>query len=481
VTGAPTADTVSDDAAGPVGLRLPDRAAAHAAALRRAHPLRDGTLRLKAALDKPLASYYLILGCTLLLLSVGLMMVLSAGTAYDLDNGLPAYSMFSKQLAGAVVGLVLMWLAARSSPRLFRACAYPLLVAALLGVALVLVFGVEVDGAKRWLIVAGTQVQPSELAKLALVVWGADLLARKERLGRLTDARHLLIPLLPGAALLSLLVVLGKDLGTTFLLLVIFLTLLWIIGTPGRLLAGMAGLMAFVMLIVVAVHPYELARITSFFSAHSPSCQTLSCYQLIQGKDALGSGGLFGVGSGASRAKWGWVPNSPTDFIFAILGEELGLVGTVCVVALYGGIAFAGLRIARRAPDTFSRLAAGAITVWLVVQAMVNMGAVLGLLPISGVPLPLISAGVSSLLASLVALGMLMAFARAEPGAAQALAAAGPPAPIRLLRRLGVGRGAAATPAGLVAVPEAGTAVRPARPARAAGRRARGHGVPPPQ
>jgi len=422
-------------------LRLPGPAEARAAALDRAQRLRTAGQRLKALLDRPLASYYLVLGCTLLLLIVGLMMVLSAGTAYDLDQGYPAYSMFIKQLLGAAGGLALMWLAAKSPPRLFRACAYPLMLAALAGVALVLLFGVEVDGAKRWLVVAGFQVQPSELAKLALVVWGADLLARKERLGQLTDFRHLLIPLLPGAALLSLLVMLGKDLGTTFLLLAIFLALLWVIGTPGRLLAGMVGLMAFVLLIVVAVHPYELARITSFFSAHSPSCRTLSCYQLIQGKDALGSGGLFGVGSGASRAKWGWVPNSPTDFIFAILGEELGLVGTICVVALYGGIAFAGLRIARRAPDTFARLAAGSITVWLVGQAMVNMGAVLGLLPISGVPLPLISAGVSSLLASLAALGMLMAFARTEPGAARALAASGPAAtPRRLLRRVGLGR-----------------------------------------
>jgi cell division protein FtsW len=427
------------DTARPPSLRLPGPAEARAAAIDRAQRLRDAGLRLTALLDRPLASYYLVLGCTLLLLIVGLMMVLSAGTAYDLDQGYPAYSMFIKQLLGAAGGLALMWLAAKSPPRLFRACAYPLMLAALAGVALVLLFGVEVDGAKRWLVVAGFQVQPSELAKLALVVWGADLLARKERLGQLTDWRHLLIPLLPGAALLSLLVMLGKDLGTTFLLLAIFLALLWIIGTPGKLLAGMIGLMAFVLLIVVAVHPYELARITSFFSSHSPSCRTLSCYQLIQGKDALGSGGLFGVGSGASRAKWGWVPNSPTDFIFAILGEELGLVGTICVVALYGGIAFAGLRIARRAPDTFARLAAGAITVWLVGQAMVNMGAVLGLLPISGVPLPLISAGVSSLLASLAALGMLMAFARTEPAAARVLAAAGPAMPRRLLRRAGLG------------------------------------------
>ena len=440
--GLPASTDLPGSTSRPPSLRLPGPVEARAAALDRAQRLRDGTLRLTALLDRPLASYYLVLGCTLLLLAVGLMMVLSAGTAYDLDNGYPAYSMFIKQLLGAAAGLVLMWLAAKSPPRLFRACAYPLMLAALAGVAMVLLFGVEVDGAKRWLVVAGFQVQPSELAKLALVVWGADLLARKERLGQLTDWRHLLIPLLPGAGLLSLLVVLGKDLGTTFLLVAIFLALLWIIGTPGKLLALMVGLMAFALLLAVAVHPYELARVTGFFSSHSPSCSTLNCFQLIQGKDALGSGGLFGVGSGASRAKWGWVPNSPTDFIFAILGEELGLVGTICVVALYGGIAFAGLRIARRAPDTFARLAAGAITVWLIAQALVNMGAVLGLLPISGVPLPLISAGVSSLVASLAALGMLMAFARTEPGAAQALAAGRHATPRRLLRRLGAGHAA---------------------------------------
>jgi cell division protein FtsW len=402
--------------------------------------LRGAALRVNALLDRPLASYYLVLSCTLLLLGVGLMTVFSTSTAYDLDNGLPAYSMFEKQLLGAVVGLLLMWLAAKSPPRLFRRFAYPLLLGSVGGLMLVLLFGHEVYGAKRWLSVAGTQVQPSEFAKLALVVWGADLLARKEKLKQLTDWRHILVPLLPGAALMCLLVMIGKDLGTTFLLSVIFLALLWVIGAPGKLIVGMVALMLFALLMLIAVHPYEWARISSFFmSSQSPRCRSLTCYQLIHGKDALGSGGLFGVGSGASRGKWGSVPNSPTDFIFAILGEELGLVGTLCVVALYAGLAFAGLRIARRVPDTFARLCAGAITVWLTAQALVNMGAVLGLLPITGVPLPLISAGVSSLIVTLVAVGMLMSFARSEPDAVQALAAAGPSRTTRLIGWLGIG------------------------------------------
>jgi cell division protein FtsW len=334
-----------------------------------------------------------------------------------------------------------MWLAAKAPPRVFRVFAYPLLLASLLGLVLVLLFGPEVQGVQRWLIVGGNEVQPSEFAKLALVVWGADLLARKDRLGQLNDWRHLLVPLLPGAALMCLLVMIGKDLGTTFLLLVIFMALLWIIGAPGKLLISMLALLVFALGMLVAVHSYEWTRLIGFLSSQSSTnCVSVTCYQLTQGKDALGSGGWFGVGLGASTAKWGWLPLAYADFIFAVLGEELGLVGAICVIVLYGALAFAGLRIARRVPDTFSRLAAGSITVWLIMQAVVNIGAVLGLLPITGVPLPLISAGVSSLLATLAALGMLLSFARTEPGAAQALAAARPGVLRRLLGWLGIAR-----------------------------------------
>jgi cell division protein FtsW len=397
--------------------------------------------RWRALLDRPLTSYYLVLGCTLLLLALGLVTVLSASTAYQMVQGLPAYATFQKQVLGAVGGLVIMWLAAKAPARIFRACAYPMIAAAVLGLLAVLAVGPKVYGAERWITVAGIQVQPSELAKLAFVIWGADLLARKQKLRQLTDSRQLLMPLLPGLGLLATLVMLGDDLGTTSLLVVIFLALLWIIGTPGRLLFGMLALMAFVMMMLIVVHPYELQRITGFLQQSSTGCSSSSSYQLAEGKCALGSGGWFGVGLGASKAKWGWVPNSPSDFIFAILGEELGLLGTLCVVVLYGGIAFAGLRIARRVEDTFSRLAAGAITMWIIAQALVNIGAVLGVLPITGVPLPLISAGLSSLLVTMTALGMLMSFARSEPGARQALAAAGPGAGRRLLRWLGLDRG----------------------------------------
>ncbi len=391
-----------------------------------------------ALLDRPLTSYYLVAGITLLLLGLGLVMVLSTSSVQDLSEGLPAYSDFKKQLLGAAIGLPVMYVAARSSPRLFRAAAYPLLAVAVVGLGLTLIPGVgqSLNGAARWIQIGPFQLQPSELAKLALVLWGADLLARKERLRQLEDWRHLLVPLLPGAGLLCMLVMVGDDLGTTFVLLVIFITLLWVIGTPGRVFAGMLALMTLVMLLLAVTSTYRLRRLTGFLNpAGGPMGPN---QQGIQGKYAVGSGGLFGVGLGASREKWGYVPESTSDFIFAIIGEELGLVGTLCVCALYGGLAFAGLRVARRVEDTFIRLAAAAITAWIVMQAVVNIGAVICVLPITGVPLPLVSAGLSSLLVTMVALGILMAFARQEPGAREALAARGPALPLRVLSWLGL-------------------------------------------
>jgi len=402
--------------------------------------VRDRIGSWRALLDRPLTSYYLVLGITVLLLGLGLVMVQSTASVADLSAGLSPYSDFKKQLLGAAVGVPLMWMAARSSPRLFRAFAYPLLALSVVGLSLTLIRGVGVseNGAARWIAIGGQQIQPSELAKLALALWGADLLARKDKLGLLTDWRHMLVPLMPGAAVLSLLVMTGDDLGTTFILLMIFLALLWVIGVPGRVFAGMLILILLAIGLMIVTQQYRLGRLTGFLGAQgSPTGPNM---QRIQSQYAVGSGGVFGVGLGAGREKWGWVPESTDDFIFAIIGEELGLIGTLCVTFLYGGLAFAGLRIARRVPDTFARLAATAITVWIVLQAAVNIGVAIGVVPVVGVPLPLVSAGLSSLLVTLVALGMLMSFARIEPGAQQALAARGPGWPLRVLSWLGLAK-----------------------------------------
>jgi len=382
----------------------------------------------RALLDRPLTSYYIIAGITTLLLSLGLVMVQSTASITDLSNGKSPYHDFIVQLVGIVVGVPVMWVAARSHPRLFRAAAYPLLAIAAIGLLLVLIPGVgrSANGATRWIaLTSSISFQPSELAKLALAVWGADLLARKEKLGMLADWRHMLVPLLPGTGVLALLVMAEDDLGTTSILLIIFLALLWFIGTPGRVFAGLLILMGLVLLLLMVTQSYRVKRLTGFWDSANTD-PTGANMQAIQGKYALGSGGIFGVGLGASREKWGWLPESTSDFIFAIIGEELGLVGTFCVTALYGGLAFAGLRVARRAPDTFSRLLSAVITIWIVGQAVVNIGAVIGVFPITGVPLPLVSQGLSSVLVTMLGLGMLMSFARREPGASHALAARGP-------------------------------------------------------
>jgi cell division protein FtsW len=244
---------------------------------------------------------------------------------------------------------------------------------------------------------------------------------------------------MPGAAILALLVLAGHDIGSTCVLMAIFLGLLWVVGCPRRAFFGVLGLMLFALIIVILTWSYARMRLLGFLSPQTASSATSTGWQPTNGQYALGSGGLFGVGLGASRSVWGWVPEAPTDFIFAILGEELGLVGTLSVVLLYGGIAYAGIRIARRMSDTFMRLAAAAVTIWIVFQALINIGAVLGLVPITGIPLPLVSEGLSSLLVTMAGLGMLLCFARHEPGAEQALAAAGPSVPRRILSWLGLG------------------------------------------
>ncbi|MGH3320220.1 MAG: putative lipid II flippase FtsW [Streptosporangiaceae bacterium] len=394
----------------------------------------EGTVGL---LDRPLTSYYLLVGTTALLTGLGLLMVLSASSVTSYASTGSSFTLFEKQAMWVGAGIPLMWLAARLPARIYRVCAYPLLLLAIGGLALVLVPGVgeTVNGATRWVDVGPFQIQPSEPAKLGLILWGADLLARKQRLGLLREWRHLLVPLMPGTGFVVLLVMMGDDLGTTLILLTVFLALLWVVGAPARLFTGMFGFVVLVVCILVVVEPYRLKRLTTFLDpfAHLYG----SGWQSVQGIYALASGGFWGVGLGASREKWDYLPHAQTDFIFAIIGEELGLMGTLVVLALFGLLGYAGIRVARRNKDPFIRLAATGATAWLVVQALVNIGAVIGVLPITGIPLPLVSYGGSALLPTLIAIGMLLSFAKREPGAGRALAARGPGAAVRAMGWLG--------------------------------------------
>ena len=380
------------------------------------------TLRV---LDRPLTSYHLLVGCTSLLLGLGLVMVLSASSveAYQISGD--SLSIFQKQLLWACIGVPAAWVASRTSVRWYRRASIPLLLLAFGLLCLVLVpgVGVRVNGNQNWINFGGPfRVQPSEAAKLALVLWSADLLARKQKL--LTQWRHLLVPLLPVAGAMLTLVMLGGDLGTDMVLAAIVFAVLFVVGAPGRLFALLGTGMALAVGLLSVTAPHRLDRFTSWL--HPEADYLGAGWQAVHARFALGSGGWWGLGLGAGREKWGGLPEAHTDFIFAVIGEELGLIGTIAVMVLFALLVFAGLRTAIRSQDLFSRLAAAGATAWIAAQALVNIGAVLGMLPIAGLPLPLVSYGGSALLPTLVALGMLVAFARAEPGAAQALAARGP-------------------------------------------------------
>ena len=372
----------------------------------------------------PLLPYYFLVGATFLLTGIGLLEVYSASTAHNLLTGQAELGTVERQAVSAVIGVPLLVVAARLPVRFYRAAAYPLLVVTLILLVLVLMIGrVSTGGNQNWIQFGPLTVQPSEFAKFALVLWGADLLARKEK--RLASWDHLIVPLLPLAGLVIGLVMLGGDMGTSMIIAAIAFALLWVVGAPARLFAVLTGSAAGLAVLAVLVRPSRVRRFTAFLDPAADPQGT--GFQALHSFSALSTGGWFGVGLGASREKWGSLPEAQTDFIFAIIGEELGLIGALSVLVLFALIGYAGVRIALRAEDTFVRLAAGAVTVWLMAQVMINLGAVLGVLPIAGVPLPFVSYGGSSLLPSMAAIGMLVSFARA--GHADPGRAAAPPAP----------------------------------------------------
>ncbi|MDQ1620632.1 MAG: cell division protein FtsW [Actinomycetota bacterium] len=365
-------------------------------------------------LHRDATPYYLLLGATLLLLVLGLVMVFSASSVTAFSFLGSSFAIVGKQLMWVVMGLPLMWLASRLPVKAWRAFAYLGLITSLALLFLVVFAGTEVNGNKNWLDFGGPfRIQPSELAKLSLVLWGADLLARKHRL--LNQWKHLLVPVVPVGGFVIGLVLLGGDLGTAIILAVILAALLYVAGAPLRLFFW-ASVPAFaVIALMLQTRAARLSRITDWL--HPNASDPLgSGFQALHGKFALASGGWWGVGLGGSKEKWGSLPEAHTDFIFAIIGEELGLVGTLAVLGLIGIIGYAGLRVAVAATDPFVRLAAAGVTAWILVQALINLGAVLGLLPITGVPLPLVSYGGSALVPTMLGLGMLLSFARPRGG-----------------------------------------------------------------
>jgi len=374
--------------------------------------------RLGTWLRHPLSTYYLIIGTALLLLGLGLVMVLSASSIESVRVFGSPYTLVQRQALFAVAGVIAMYFAARTSIEFWRAFAWPLLLGSLALLILVLFIGVEVAGQRNWIDIIGPfRLQPSEFAKLALIVWGADVLTRRR--DALPTWNTLLVPLVPVAGVMMILVLLEGDFGNTLMLAAIMAGMLFAAGTPIRFFVVLGVIGALGVFLLTLAAPYRMERFTSWLD---PGADRLGYgWQITQGQYALGTGGLWGVGLGASREKWGSLPEAHTDFIFPVIGEELGLVGTLSVLLLFGVLAFAIFRLSRSTQDSFVRMASAGVGSWIVIQAVVNVGGVLGLMPITGVPLPLVSYGGSSLVPTLTALGMVLAFARNEPGARRAL------------------------------------------------------------
>ena len=431
-------------------------------------------------LARPLSSYYLLISSSGLLLLIGLTMVFSATSVKAYAESGSAFSAIANQAFYALLGLVAFWICQRLPAMTLR-----YLGKYLLGTAIVLLAILDLLGALKsvhllhaaqigpihasllWLYVGPIALQPAELAKLGMVLWGADVIARKGP--SLGHWRELARPLFPVIGLLFVLV--GyNDLGTMLVLLALIVGLLWAAGVRLRVFAalGVLGLAGVSLLIAAAsggagsgstqAPNYRLERLTSFLQPIEKCDPSGPCYQIIQARSAIFEGGWFGVGLGKGALKWDWLPEADNDFIFGVIAEELGVVGCAVVLALFSVIAYTGFRIARRSADPFRRLAATAITTWLVAQAVINVGGVVGLLPITGLPLPFISAGGSALVVTMAAIGMLASFARAEPDAARALNARPPARWVRLVwaplpplpppRRPGSPRPSAPQPAG---------------------------------
>ena len=345
------------------------------------------------------------------LLLLGLAMIFSASFVSSLNNEVSPFSVVRKQALWAVIGVVAFIAFSRIDYRKLKGWGYiGIVVVALLLLAVMIPgLGNTVGGSSRWLVLGPFSLQPSELAKIALILFIADVFSRKKP-GAVKQLSHTILPVIPVLGLLALLIMAQPDMGTTMLIGAIGFGMLFLSGAPLRYLTVMGGLGASIAVFGALAEPYRRERVLAFMNPWSDPLNT--GYQTIQSLMAMGSGGFFGVGLGASRQKWLYVPNAHTDFIYAIIGEEMGLLGTLTVLGMFAFLAYLGIRIARHAPDRFGMYIATGVTIWISVQALVNMGAVTASLPITGVPLPLVSFGGSSLVVTLIGVGILTNIAR---------------------------------------------------------------------
>ena len=356
-----------------------------------------------------------LISSVLLLCGLSVVMVYSASSVYSQREFGNTWSVVLRHAAYVGIGLAALWAASRIPLRVWRDKLTPLfLVVAFVGLMVVQVpgmpFAPEVNGASRWIRVGPLGFQPSDLAKLALVLWLARLLAvHRREIGDLSLLKRALAVFVP----MCLLVLLGDDLGTTMLLGVVFLAMWFICGAPLQQVGVLGGMLVGTgMLSLLFLEGFRAQRVLAFLS---PSDHAEGAgYQALQSQIGFASGGLWGQGAGASKAKWGFLPEAHTDFILAVIGEELGLIGSIAIIAALTAVVVAGIMIGVRTKDPFGRLVAFGISVWIGVQALVNVGVSVGALPTKGIPLPFVSFGGTAMVMSLLAVGVLLAVSRSQ-------------------------------------------------------------------
>lgn len=369
-----------------------------------------------ARLREPLTTYYLLIGLLTVMVGFGLLMVLSASTVKSYRESGSPYSVFLDQALFAAAGTILAFIASRLPVKAWKWLAVPgMLIAVVLQGLVFTPLGVNVWGNRNWIRLAGFSLQPSEFGKVALIVFGAAVLARKRK--SLGSVWHALIPfVIPGAMGLMGLVLLGHDLGTTIVFAAMVMGMLFVAGVRLRWFGVVAAFAVVAGGIFVATNVTRMDRISTWLNGIcSDPRSSGACWQPGHAVLAFGDGGWWGVGLGASKEKWSWLAEPHNDFILAVIGEELGLPGTLLVLAMFVVLAWACYRLIVQTTDMFVRLASAGVMTWVLVQAMINIGSVTGLLPVIGVPLPLISSGGSALVATMLAMGMLISFARNHP------------------------------------------------------------------
>jgi cell division protein FtsW len=368
-------------------------------------------------LAKPSSSYKILLWSTLALSILGAVMVFSASSIYSLENKGNSFSIIGRQLFFLFLSIPLGYLASRQKLERWKNLArFGFLISAIvLMIVAIPGVGKSVNGNQNWISLGFVDIQPSEIVKMLMILWAAHMLATREYAGR--HHTNVLALITPGFALVMVLIMLGRDLGTTAVFAAILAGLLWVSGVSGKIFGGVLASAFTLIALAIATAPYRAQRFLVVLDPFAPEDYKNAGWQPAHSLLGLASGGVFGVGLGASRQKWGNLAEAHTDFIFSVIGEELGLFGTIIVLLLFSALIFSIFRIALRAKDPMSKYACAGIGSWLAFQTIMNIGSATSMIPVVGVTLPLISYGGSSLVATYLALGFVLGAARRDPAA----------------------------------------------------------------